>query len=177
MAAVVFLRGVNVGGNRVFQPTRLAADLKRFDVTNIGAAGTFVVRGAVSPATLRAEILRRLKFQPDVIICSGQDVLDLVAADPYRDRPGPPEAMRIVTILAERARSVPSLPIHAALDQRWEMEVFAVRGRFVLSVWRRLRPTFIDPVRMVRDTSFNGVATTRNWNTMLKVAAALKRER
>ena len=176
MAAVVFLRGVNVGGNRVFQPSRLAADLERFDVTNIGAAGTFVVRGAISQAALRAEILRRLKFRADVIICSGQDVLDLVAADPYRDQPGPPDAMRIVTILAKRARSVPPLPIHAALDRRWEMEVFAARGRFVLSVWRRLRPTFIDPGRMVGDTSFGGLATTRNWNTIVKVAKALEKQ-
>lgn len=174
MALVVFLRGVNVGGNKVFQPSRLAADLARFDVTNIGAAGTFVVRGAISQTALRGEIVRRLKFQPEMMICTGREVRDLVAADPYRDRPGPPHVMRIVTILSKRPRSEPSLPIRGALDGRWDMEAFAIHGRFVLSVWRRLRPTFIDPVRMLTDTSFGLVSTTRNWNTLVKIARVLE---
>jgi uncharacterized protein (DUF1697 family) len=173
MALVAFLRGVNVGGNRVFQPTRLAADLAGFDVTNIGAAGTFVVRGAIGQAALRAQILRRLKFQAEIIICDGRDVLDLVAADPFRDRPGPPETMRILTILSRRPRNVPALPVQGAAGNRWVMEVFDVRGRFVLSLWRRLRPTFIDPTRMVGDTSFGVVGTTRSWNTLVKIAAVL----
>ncbi len=41
---VVFLRGVNVGGHRTFRPSRLAQKLRDFDVVNVGAAGTFVVR-------------------------------------------------------------------------------------------------------------------------------------
>lgn len=173
MAAVVFLRGVNVGGNRVFQPSRLAADLARFDVTNIGAAGTFVVRGAVPQAVLRTEIARRLKFSAEVIICAARDVLELVAADPFRDRPGPPQAMRIVTILSRRPRAVPALPVQASAGDRWEMEVFDVRGRFVMSIWRRRKPCFIDPTRMVGDTSFGVVGTTRSWNTLVKVARVL----
>ena len=44
MALVVLLRGINVGGHRAFRPKLLAGDLGRFDVVNIGAAGTFVVR-------------------------------------------------------------------------------------------------------------------------------------
>ena len=45
MALVVFLRGVNVGGHKAFQPTVLARALAALDVKSIGAAGTFVVRG------------------------------------------------------------------------------------------------------------------------------------
>jgi len=44
MALIVLLRGINVGGHRAFRPKLLAQDLGRFDVVNIGAAGTFVVR-------------------------------------------------------------------------------------------------------------------------------------
>lgn len=44
MALVVFLRGVNVGGHRTFRPRDLARKLRDYDVVNVGAAGTFVVR-------------------------------------------------------------------------------------------------------------------------------------
>jgi hypothetical protein len=66
------------------------------------------------------------------------------------------------------------LPIEAPPGERWEMKIFDVRGRFVLSLWRRLTRRFIDPRRMVEDTSFGVTGTTRNWNTIVKIAAVLE---
>lgn len=175
MASVVFLRGVNVGGNKVFRPSLLAAELARFGVVNVGAAGTFVVRGAVAQSALREEILRRLEFTAEVMICDARDVLALVAADPFRDHPAPPEVTRYVTVLSNRPRSLPSLPIVAPPGDRWEVKIFEVRGRFVLSLWRRLGEKFLDPGRLVGDTSFGVTGTTRNWNTIVKIAAVLSR--
>ena len=60
MALVVLLKGVNVGGHRTFRPSVLAKELERFDVVNVGAAGTFVIRKTVSPVKLRAEMMHRL---------------------------------------------------------------------------------------------------------------------
>ncbi len=75
MALVVFLRGVNVGGHRTFRPSMLAEQLKDYDVVNVGAAGTFVIRKPISQAQLRAELLRRLPFETEVI--------DLERSRPY----------------------------------------------------------------------------------------------
>ena len=69
MALVVFLRGVNVGGHKTFRPSLVANQLSDFDVVNVGAAGTFVVRNRISQAKLRAELLRRLPFEAEVVIC------------------------------------------------------------------------------------------------------------
>ena len=55
MALVVLLRGINVGGHRIFRPSTLAAHLKHLDAVNIGAAGTLVVRRPLSRTRLRAE--------------------------------------------------------------------------------------------------------------------------
>ena len=71
MALVVFLRGVNVGGHRIFRPSLLANQLSDFDVVNVGAAGTFVVRNRISQARLRAELVKRLPFETEVVICNG----------------------------------------------------------------------------------------------------------
>ena len=62
MALVVFLKGVNVGGHRRVRPSEVAKRLKRYDVVNIGAAGTFVVRKPISQPKLRAERRRQLPF-------------------------------------------------------------------------------------------------------------------
>ncbi|MHB8838062.1 MAG: hypothetical protein ACYC7F_03830, partial [Gemmatimonadaceae bacterium] len=67
MALVVFLRGVNVGGHRTFRPTALVKRLAHLDVVNIGAAGTFVVRGRVTRARLRTEFARELPFETDIV--------------------------------------------------------------------------------------------------------------
>src|SRR5258707_2198735 len=75
MALVVFLRGINVGGHKTVRPTMLAQQLKRYDVVNIGAAGTFVVRPPISQSQLPMEFERRFPFQAEVIICRGGELL------------------------------------------------------------------------------------------------------
>ena len=75
MALVVFLRGVNVGGHRTFRPSVLAKELREYDVVNIGAAGTFVVRKPGSRAAFQAKLRRRLPFEAEVMICDGRDLI------------------------------------------------------------------------------------------------------
>ena len=63
MALVVFLRGVNVGGHRRFRPSVLARELSEYDVVNVGAAGTFIVRKPRSRTKFRAALLHKLPFE------------------------------------------------------------------------------------------------------------------
>ncbi|MGH9960401.1 MAG: DUF1697 domain-containing protein, partial [Pyrinomonadaceae bacterium] len=83
MALLVFLRGVNVGGNKTFRPSAFAKELAEFDVTNVAAAGTFVVRGKITPARLRAEIQRRLPFEAEIMIVRGRELADLMRSEPF----------------------------------------------------------------------------------------------
>jgi hypothetical protein len=71
MALVVFLRGVNVGGHRRFRPSILARELSGYDVLNVGAAGTFVVRKPGSRAKFRTALLRKLPFEAEIMLCDG----------------------------------------------------------------------------------------------------------
>jgi hypothetical protein len=68
MALVVFLRGVNVGGHRTFRPSILARELSGYDVLNVGAAGTFVVREPGSRAKFRSALLRKLPFEAEILL-------------------------------------------------------------------------------------------------------------
>jgi uncharacterized protein (DUF1697 family) len=173
MALVVFLRGVNVGGHRTFRPSLLANALSDFDLVNVGAAGTFVVRKRISQARLRAELVKRLPFEAEVVICKGNDVLDLKSANPFAGQPAGPKIVWFVSILAERGRPLPSTPFGLPSEREWSVKILAIRERFVLGLYRR-------EMKAIRylgqlDKLFGVRATTRNWNTITAVAGILQK--
>src|SRR5256885_381724 len=137
MAWVVFLRGVNVGGHKAFRPSVVAKDLAEFDVVNVGAAGTFVVRKSVSSALLRAELSRRLPFAADVMICRAREVSDLESGNPFTGARSDKEVSRFVSVLAKHPRTLPALPIRQPAGDNWQVKIVAVRGIFALSLHRR----------------------------------------
>lgn len=172
MALVVFLRGVNVGGHRTFRPSLVANQLSDFDVVNVGAAGTFVVRNRISQAKLRAELLQRLPFETEVVICKGNDVLDLASGNPFAGQPAGPQIVRFVSILAKRGQPLPSTPLSLPSGGEWSLKILAVKDRFVLGLYRRE----IKAIRYLGqlDKIFGVPATTRNWNTMTAIVRVLQ---
>src|SRR5260370_17364140 len=112
MTLVVFMRGVNVGGHRTFQPAALAKEMADLAVVNVGAAGTFVVRKKIGQALLRAEFLKRLSFEPELTICRAGDLLDLAGAEPFPNEDAHDGATRYLSVLAHRPPTLPHLPIY-----------------------------------------------------------------
>lgn len=173
MALVVFLRGVNVGGHKAFQPSALARELADFDVVNVGAAGTFVIRKPISQAMLRAELLRRLPFKAELMVCRSRDVIDLASGEPFPDGPFGKDVTRVVSVLAKRPRTLPPLPISQPAGEKWQVKVIGVPGRFALSLYRRLGRTVVYPNEVV-EKKLGVSATTRNWNTISAICDILK---
>jgi uncharacterized protein (DUF1697 family) len=172
MALVVFMRGVNVGGQKVFQPSLLAKELAHLGVLNVGAAGTFVISARCPEATLRAEFMRRLSFPAELMICRGRELTDLVASDPFPPGLASGDLRRFVSVMAKRPRTCPPLPFSVPAGESWQVKIVAVTGRFALALWRRLGRSSVDPTGIVEKT-FGVMATTRNWNTIIRVAEVL----
>jgi len=172
MAFVVFLRGVNVGGHRTFRPTILAKQLKHFDVINIGAAGTFVVRAPTSQTRLRAELTRRLPFETSIVICKGRDLLDVANSEPFGDEPAGSGVVRFVSVMVKRPSLAPSLPMSFPGQGKWLLRILASEKRFVFGQYRRHMKT-IGFLGMI-DGLFGVPVTTRNWNTILAIVEVLK---
>jgi uncharacterized protein (DUF1697 family) len=171
MAVVVFLRGVNVGGHRTFRPSLLARELAGYDLVNVGAAGTFVVHQPVSRAQLRAELLRKLPFETEVVLCDGRDLIRLETENPFRAEPTRPDVVRFVSILRRAGRVRVSLPITFPPDGDWLLRVLAVKKQFVCGVYRRHMKA-IGYLGQI-DKLFGVPATTRNWNTILAIVRIL----
>src|SRR5215813_14884017 len=163
MTQVVFLKGVNVGGYKTFQPSVLAKQLKDYDVLNIGAAGTFVVRNSISQANLRAELLRRLPFEAEIMICSGREIISAAAGNPFTGQPSGPDIVQFVSVLAKRPRELPELPLSLPADN-WLLRVIAVQDRFAFGVYRRHMRT-ISYLNQV-EKRIGVPVTVRNWNTI-----------
>ena len=175
MALVAFLRGVNVGGHRTFQPSILAKELAAYDVVNVGAAGTFVVRKTISQTTLRAEILRRLPFPAEVMICRGSDIIDVASSDQFEKEASGPDIVRFVSVLTKRPRVLPALPLSLPPDKEWLLKIVAVHGRFAFGMYRRVPQTIAQFSKL--DKRLGVSATTRNFNTFIAIAKILKRSR
>ena len=174
MASVVFLRAANVGGHQTFKPSALAKELADLSAVNIGAAGTFVIRAALSAAKLLSEFKRRLPFEPELMICRGRDLLDLMAAEPFADV-RESEVRRYVSVLAKRPRKLPNFPLCKPEGDEWQVQVIGVIGSFAISLHRRLGERLIYPNEVV-EKHFAVAATTRNWNTVEAICKALRGE-
>jgi uncharacterized protein (DUF1697 family) len=172
MALVVLVRGVNVGGHRRFRPTQLAHDLRRFDVVNVGAAGTFVVRRPPSRTELRAALLRTLPISTEIVFCNGSDLLRLESTHPFGSRPAAPGVVRFVSFLASGRRARPTLPIVLPTEKNWLVRVIASTDRLVFGEYRRHMRT-ISCLGQI-DKIFGVPATTRNWNTVHSILRVLQ---
>ena len=171
MSSVVFLRAVNVGGTNRCQPAQIAKQLAKFGVVNIGAVGTFVVRENVSESILRAALVRSLPFKTEIMICHARDVIKLASKDPFEGQPCGSDITRFVNVLAKRLPSPPHLPLSLPSDDEWLLKILAIQGRFVLGLYcRQMKAiSYLGKIEKLLGVP----ATTRNWNTIKKVAEIL----
>ena len=171
MALVVFLKGANVGGHRVFQPAALAREMEEFGVVNVGAVGTFVVRAAVGEKAFRAALVARLPFETEAMIVPARDLLALAESEPFPKTPPGADVRKMLTVLASKPKAVPRLPLERPAGDRWQVRWVKISGPFVLSFWRpdRKRMIYLDA-----EKDFGVPGTTRTWNTVEKIRKILQ---
>jgi len=144
--------------------------LSTFDVVNVGAAGTFVVRKPGSRARFRAALLRKLPFDAEVMFCDGRDLLRLETANPFRNEPSRPDVVRFVSILSKGGLA--SMPTRLPPDGEWFVRIIGSTRHFVFGVYRRHMKTIGYLGQL--DRLYGGRATTRNWNTIVAIVRVLK---
>jgi len=172
MRWVVFLRAVNVGGANRCQPALIAKELAKFGVVNIGAVGTFVVREDVSESVLRISIAKKLPFKCEIMICPARDLIKLSSKNPFSRQPSGPDIIRFVSVLAKRLSAPPPLPLNLPSDNDWLLKIIAIEGRFVLGLYRRQMKAISYLGKIEKQLGVP--VTTRNWNTIEKVAKILR---
>jgi len=171
VALVVLLRGVNVGGHRTFRPAALAEQLKHLDAVNIGAAGTFVIRRPITRTALRAELIRRLPFDAEIVICEGREIVRLLSLNHFADVPARSDLVRFVSVLSRRPRVALRTPVSFPPGGKWLLKIVARDKQFVVGVYRRHMKVIGYLGKL--DRLFGVPVTTRNWNTITAIARVL----
>jgi uncharacterized protein (DUF1697 family) len=177
MPSVVFLRGINVGGANLCKPAQLAKQLKQFEIVNIGAVGTFVVRNNVAESTLRKQFAAQLKkdfgVKCEIMIVPARELLKVTGNDPFANQPSGPEITRFMSVLHKRPQEVPPLPHCLPSNEHWLLKIAAIPSRFVLGIYRREMKAigYLGKIEKILGVP----ATTRSWTTIEKVVTILQR--
>jgi uncharacterized protein (DUF1697 family) len=171
MAWVVLLRGVNVGGGRRLLTSQFAEQVPELDLVNIGAAGTFVARTSASEKGVRAAIERALPFETEIYLCPGNEIQQLVRSDPFL--PFPATTKPCLTVLESTAPTTIAVPYYVPPAPGWEVQVIEIRGRYVLSVYRRRNDRLTYPNPVIEKVLHLG-ATTRGWPTIVALDKVLQ---
>lgn len=171
MASVVFVRAMNVGGANLCKPAELARQLSKFDIVNIGAVGTFVVRAKVNESVLRAAIAKKLPFKCEIMIVPAKSIVDLARTDPFAGQPSGSEITRFISVLHKRPAKPPPLPLCLPSSDDWLLKIVAIPNRFVLGVYRRQMKAigYLGKIEKI----IGQPGTVRNWNTIEKVVNVL----
>ena len=143
-----------------------------YDVVNVGAAGTFVVRKPGSRSKFRTALLRKLPFQAELVLCDEFDLRRLEVCNPFAAEPSSPDVVRFVSIMSKAGSVLAPLPVTFPSEGDWLVRVMASEGQFVFGMYRRHMKT-IGYLGQV-DKLFGAPATTRNWNTIMAVLRVLK---
>jgi uncharacterized protein (DUF1697 family) len=172
MALIVFFRGINVGGHRTLRPSILAGELGAYDVVNVGAAGTLIVRKPGSRARFIAELRRKLPFEAEIAFCDGSDLLRLEMEDPFGSEPSHPDLVRFMSILSKAGHCTVSPPIAIPEGEKWFVRIIGSKDRFVFGEYRRHMKTIGYLGQL--DELFGATATTRSWSTIVSVLRILR---
>jgi hypothetical protein len=173
MASVVFLRAVNVGGTNVCRPAELVTALKRLDVVNIGAAGTFVVRSSASAAAVRRAFLAETPFVPIMAVRPARDVIALARSRPFKGVALSKDLRGWVAVMTGRPKHRPALPLSSPTGASWYLRFDEIRGACALGLVRR-HPDRPINVGKSLETALGVPVTVRWWETIEKIAKILE---
>jgi uncharacterized protein (DUF1697 family) len=170
---VAFLRGINVGGHRLIKMDelgRLFTAMGLSDVRTVIASGNVLFASEEADAkklTARIELAleESLGYRVDVMLRTMARLRDLIELDPVQPKKG--EGHLYVTFLPDVPATVPPLPAHFPDEY---FSVLAVSEAEVLvSATKMPNGLHGDPGKYLKK-HFGKVTTTRNWNTVVKIA-------
>ena len=173
---VALLRGINVGGHRIIKKDELQAIFEGCgltDVRTVLASGNVVFSSDSTSEEALTELIESaleevLGYHVDVMVRTIAYLIELIALDPFGEI-GPGDGHNYVTFMTRTLDSVPEFPQnlkgqHVLALGLHEREFFAVTYKQQDGRYGDLGPF------MQKEFGKQSV-TTRNWKTVIKLAA------
>lgn len=170
---VALLRGINVGGRQI----KMDALRKTFEGLGAKNIKTLLASGNVvfetrdgSLESLRRKIEARIEkdfgFEVSVILRGEEEINQLIKSDPFKGVKVTPKTRLFITFLSKPAQVKPKIPVKTNGDI---LVGRLVDGHITTVLTGTRTPDAMDQLVKL----FGRNITTRNWNTVQKIAAAM----
>ncbi len=168
---LALLRGINVSGQKIIKMQDLVLLFESFGFNNVKTylqAGNVLFDSDETDSTKIIKIIddgiyQELGYRVTVILRTKQDLLEIVESQPFKDYDG--DVKFYLTFLAETPAKSPTLPIRM---NDIENEVFRMENNNVFTVGFNIKGRYGFPNVFI-EKEFGVPATTRNWNTILRI--------
>ena len=173
---IALLRGINVGGKNILPMKELVALLEGLGLENVATylnSGNVVFQSKVADTNklagdIRAAIGDRYGFAPQLLIRSGRDLQQAMAANPFPEAESQPKTLHLFFL-----ESPPAEPDLAGLEA---IKADTERFKLLDAAFYLHAPDGIGRSKLAaRAEKLLGVpATARNWRTVSKVMVMAK---
>lgn len=176
MKFVALLLGINVGGNRKVPMGDLRKLFEKLKFTNVKTllnSGNVVFESSESnKENLREKIEKALMstcgFEVFVIVLSHKEIQKLVDEDPFKNIKITPNTRLYVTFLSEK----PTTNLKISYESpKQDFKIIRVTDNAVISVLELSEKDKTTDAMKVLNKICGKKITTRNWNTVKKIAA------
>jgi uncharacterized protein (DUF1697 family) len=174
MTYTVFLRGINVGGNKKVPMARLKAMLETMgftDVKTLLASGNVILSGKkenISSLTKRIAVALETEFgfPIPVLIREMSRLEEIAKTEPFKDITVTKDIRLYVTFLSEIPKSKLKIPY---VSEDKSLRIFRLDEDALFSVLDLSKGSGTVDAMAIIEKEFGKLVTTRNWNTIEKM--------
>lgn len=174
MIYAVFLRGINVGGNKKVPMAQLKATLEQMgftDVKTLLASGNVILTGKkenISSLTKRIAVALEIEFRfpIPVLIREMSRLEEMVATEPFKGRTVTKDIRLYVTFLSEKPKTTLKIPYQS---EDKSFRILKLDGEELYSVLDLSKGSGTVDAMNIIEKEFGKLVTTRNWNTLEKM--------
>ncbi len=174
MKYIVFLRGINVGGNKKVPMLFLKRSFEELGFTNVktllNSGNAIFETSEKDIKTLTKEIEEKLEnvfgFQIPTILRNESEIKKLINADPFKNIQITKNTRLYVSFLSEKSTSTLKLPY---LSNDKSFEIRAIINRDIISVLTLSEKMNTTVSMGIIEREYGKNVTTRNWNTVVKI--------
>ncbi|MGV8085911.1 MAG: DUF1697 domain-containing protein [Candidatus Bilamarchaeum sp.] len=171
------LRGINVGGNKIVKMSDLKSIFEKLGFENVKtllASGNVVFETSSNDSEKIREMIKtglnkELGMNIGVIVRSVDEIQKLIDKNPFKEIKITPETRLYVTFLSEKTQTKLKIPYQTEDGQ---FRILSANGSEVCSVLIVSKDKRSVDLMKIIEMEFGKNVTTRNWNTVVKIASS-----
>lgn len=174
---IVFLRGINVGGNKKVPMADLKKMFAKMGFENIRTllnSGNIIFNGKkekepILTQKIGNELEKTFGFSANVMLRSAEEIMELIRLEPFKNISIDKKTRLYVSFLNKKSSSNLEIPYSSP---NTDFRILQKTEREIFSVLTLETAKSVDAMAFL-EKEFGKEITTRNWNTVLKIGKSI----